>query len=116
MAGTFSTTGRNAALTGLGAAGTYISLHTADPSTTGANEISGGSPAYARVATTWGSPSAGSMAGSQVTLNVPASTTITYWGFWSAATGGNFLGGGALSASETYGSQGTYLFTATLSD
>lgn len=31
----------------------YISLHTGDPGTTGANEATGGSPAYARKLTTW---------------------------------------------------------------
>ena len=31
---------------------THISLHDDDPSTTGANEVTGGSPAYARKAAT----------------------------------------------------------------
>ena len=97
--------------------GKYISLHSASPGTTGANEISGGSPAYARIATTWGSlagTNPDSVAGSQVTINVPASTTIQYWGIWTAATGGTYLDGGALPTNETYGSQGTYLLTPTL--
>jgi hypothetical protein len=62
----------------------FISLHTATPGTTGANEVAGG--AYARVATTWGAISAASTTGSQVTINVPASTTITHWGIWDAGS------------------------------
>lgn len=90
----------------------YISLHSASPGTTGANEISGGS--YARQPTTWGTISAGAVTGSQVTINVPAGTTVVYWGIWDAATGGNYYDGGQLPSSQTYTSAGTYLLTATL--
>lgn len=107
----FSDAGVDAALAGI--TGASVSLHTADPGTTGASEVTGGT--YARVTTTWGSATASSKAGSQVTFNVPASTTITHFGIWSAATGGTFLCGGQLSATEAYGSAGTYLFTPTLS-
>ena len=111
----FSSTGENDALSGssgVTGGGTYISLHYASPSTTGANEISGGS--YARVATTWGSSSGGSNTGSQVTINVPASTTIEYFGIWSAPSGGNYIGGGPLPNNETYTGAGSYLLTPTL--
>jgi hypothetical protein len=91
--------------------GKYISLHSASPGTTGANEISGGS--YARVATTWGSESGGVSLGSAVTINVPASTTIAYFGIWTAATAGTYVDGGVLTSSETYGSAGTYVLTPT---
>lgn len=108
----FTSTAKNAAVDGIGTNATYISLHTADPSTTGASEVSGGT--YARVATTWGSSSAGSKAGSAATINVPAATTITYWGLWTAVTAGTFYYGGVLPASETYGGAGTYALTPTL--
>jgi hypothetical protein len=108
----YSDAGKNAAVNGIATAGTYISLHTADPGTTGASEVTGGT--YARVQTTWATASAGSRAGSQVTLNVPASTTITHWGFWSALTSGTFIYGGTLAANETYGSAGTYQLTPTI--
>lgn len=107
----FSATGVNDALAGFPATG-YISLHTASPGTTGASEVSGG--AYARVATTWAAASAGSRTGSQVTVNVPASTTITHFGIWDAATGGNYLGGGPLSASETFAAAGAAQVTPAL--
>lgn len=103
----FSDAGVDAALAGI--TGASVSLHTADPGTTGASEVSGGT--YVRVATTWGSATASSKVGSQVTINVPASTTITHFGIWSGAT---FLCGGTLSAPETYTAAGTYLFTPTL--
>jgi hypothetical protein len=112
---TFTAAARNAALTAVSNLGSWISLHNANPGTTGVgNEISGGS--YARIQTTWATASAGSQAGSQVTINVPAGTTIAYYGIWSAVTGGTFVGGDILPASETYGSAGTYLLTITLTD
>jgi hypothetical protein len=112
MAG-YTTAAKNSALTAVAALGNYISLHTADPSTTGANEVTGGT--YARVATTWGGSSGSADAGSQVTINVPAGVTIAFWGIWSAITGGTWVVGEALPANETYGSAGTYLLTPTLS-
>ncbi len=112
MAG-YNNTSKDVALTAVGAAATYISLHTADPGTTGTSEVSTGT--YARVQTTWGTAAASSMTGSQVTINVPASTTITYWGVWTAVSGGTYYEGGALPASQAYGSGGgTYLHTPTL--
>ena len=69
----------------------FASLHTGDPSTTGANEVSGGS--YARVAVTWGA-SSGRQASNTgaLTFNVPAATTVQYLGLFSAITGGTFRG------------------------
>lgn len=71
----------------------YASLHSAW-SASGASELSGGSPAYARLAVTWGTPSGGSMAlaGAPYAFNVPASSTVAWVGFWDAVSGGNFAG------------------------
>jgi hypothetical protein len=70
----------------------YGSLHTGY-SASGANELSGGSPAYARLALTWSSAAGGAQVLSGTyTFNVPASTTVEYIGFWDALTGGNFQG------------------------
>lgn len=99
-------------LTAAKSTATFISLHTDDPSTTGANEVTGGT--YARVATTWPAPSASSMVGSQVTINVPAGVTIKFWGLWTLVSGGTFELGEALPANESFGGAGTYLFTPTL--
>jgi len=95
-----STTEANQALstTGWG----YVSLHTADPTTTGGSEVTGGT--YARVAVTWNSPSSGSVTNSSaLSINLPASTTASYFGVWSAATAGTYYIGGALSPAITTG-------------
>ena len=98
------------AVTGLG---TYVSLHTADPGTTGASEATGGSPAYARQQTTWTAGSSdGVVSGSEVTVDA-AAATYTHFGIWSAASGGTFVGGGALSSSVTLAAQGQVKVTPT---
>ena len=69
----------------------YLSLHTAY-SATGTNEVTGGSPAYARKAATWNAAATGSKAlASNVVFDVPA-TSVAYIGLWDAVTAGNFLG------------------------
>jgi len=70
----------------------FGSLHTAY-SSSGANEVTGGSPAYARKAATWAAASSGSKATSaSMVFDVPASTTVAWVGFWDASTSGTFLG------------------------
>jgi hypothetical protein len=108
----YTTAAKNAALDGIGTAATWISLHTGDPSTTGANELPTGT--YGRIQTTWSAASASSKTGSAAVINVPASTTVTYWGFWSASTGGTFFYGGTLPSSEAFSSAGQYALTPTL--
>jgi len=101
--------GASVMLTGLSTNAGFVSLHTADPSTGGTSEVTGGSPAYARQAITWTAPSASAMSNSaQIVFNVPTSTTIRFLGYWSASTGGTFYGSRALDANQTYTSQGTY--------
>ncbi|MCG7203959.1 phage tail fiber protein [Streptomyces arenae] len=84
--------GRAAALAGgLTNAITHISLHTAAPNSAGSNELTGGT--YARKSVTWGTPSSGAASSSgQITHDVPASSTVAAYGYWSASTSGNFLG------------------------
>lgn len=64
---------------------TLASLHTGFPGTTGSNEVSGGAPAYAKKAITFGTSSGGSrsLSGS-VGFDVPA-TTVRWVGFWNAS-------------------------------
>lgn len=70
-----------------------MSLHSAFPGLTGANELSGGSPAYARVACTFGAASGGSRSTTAaVNFNVGAGNTVRWVGFWSSST---YLGYGA---------------------
>ncbi|CRK59090.1 Phage protein [Alloactinosynnema sp. L-07] len=108
----FTDTAKQTALDAVAAAAAWITLHTADPGTTGASEVAGG--AYTREQTTWAAFAGGSRVGSQVTFDVPAGVTITHWGIRTAASGGTFYYGGTLSASETFGAAGQYLFTPTL--
>lgn len=92
--------------------GAYISLHTSDPGSTGANEATGGTPAYARKQTTWtAGGSDGISTGSEVTIDVPAGT-YTHAGLWSAVTAGTFIDKVAIS-STTLGGQGTIKVTPT---
>lgn len=90
---------------------THISLHTADPGTTGASEVVGGS--YARVAVTWDPAAAGVKANNAaLVFQVPVGTTVTHVGGWTASSGGTFRGGGALGASQAFGTAGTYTINA----
>ncbi len=108
----YSAAGKNAMLDALAAVAVYASLHTADPGTDGSNEVSGGSPAYARKAITWGSATGGAIDSSNAPVfDVPASTTVTHVGFWSASSGGTFYGSADVT-DEAFSAQGTY----TLSD
>lgn len=99
--------GKNLMLSGFTGTATYVSLHTADPSTNGASEVTGGS--YARVSAAWGSPSNGAVTnGSDIVFNVPGSNTIKFIGYWSASTSGTFYGSRALDADQTFATAGTY--------
>jgi hypothetical protein len=106
-----STTAENSALSSLVGTYIYLSLHSATPGTTGASEISGGT--YARVSVTWGTPASGSVSNTNtLTVNVPASTTVAFFGLWSAATAGTYGIGGSLSSSQTFNTAGTYTIAA----
>ena len=104
----------------------WVSLHTGDPADTGANEVTGGN--YARIAVanagwtkTIASPTAG-IASATTTAEIvfpasPATTTwsgtVTHVGIWSASTAGNFLYGGALTASRIVAVGDVFKFLAT---
>src|SRR5690606_9777613 len=64
---------------------THLSLHTGDPGTTGANEVTGGT--YARVDRGYSAPTAG--AGnitSAATFKFPTGTTVFHWGACGGST------------------------------
>lgn len=95
-------------------AGTYISLHTADPGVTGLNEATVGAwPAYVRrhaevggaISTGWSLPTAGISANLlQVTFpshNGAGPLTITHFAIWDALSGGNCLESAALTVPRT---------------
>jgi hypothetical protein len=96
--------------TGYGSVIAKVSLHTADPGSTGASEVSGGSPAYARVTPPSPTYNTTGQVTFQVTFNVPAGTTVAGVGLWDSSN--NFLDGGTV-VSQAFASQGTYTATVT---
>lgn len=94
----FTTASRNLMLDANGT--THVSAHTAY-SVTGANEVTGGSPAYARKAISYAAASAQAKASStSPTFDIPSGTTVRFIGRWTALTGGTFLGMEANGGSE----------------
>lgn len=103
---------KNVAVDAVIALGNWISLHTADPSTTGASEATGGS--YARQQSTFGASSAGVATGSEVTFTGLVAATYNFFGQWSAVTAGTFRHGNVLTPSMTLGGTGTLKVTPSL--
>lgn len=104
---------KNTLVDALAALGAHVGLATGAPGTTAtpANEASGGS--YVRVATTWGTTSAGSKPGAAVIVNAQAGT-YTHGLIASAATGNTMVDNAALSPSVTLSAAGQIVITPTL--
>ena len=77
----------------------YVSLHTADPGETGANEVAPGGYTYTRQAVNFDAPAGKATQNSALLewLNMPA-VTITHLGLWDASSAGNFWWGGPFSS------------------
>lgn len=85
------------------------SLHTADPGTTGANEVSGGT--YARQAVSFDAASAGEMfLSASVTFDVPGGVTVAWVGFWSNDATPVFLASDDVT-DEAFADNGEYTLT-----
>lgn len=106
-----TTTQKNTLATAYGAAATHAALYTTAPGGTAGTEVTGGSPAYARKAITWGS-AAGGVITATVTFDVPTGTTVVGAGVHTAITAGTYLDGGTVT-SQAFSSQGTYALTLT---
>jgi hypothetical protein len=103
---------------------TYISLHTADPGDTGAGEVNLTDwPGYVRRAAEgdagvigdgWAPPNDGVSTNLKQVLypmmNGSSAVTITHFGIWDAANGGNYLCGAALYASRTLNPGDVFVF------
>lgn len=101
-----STAAKNGMLNWLAGVAGYASAHTADPGDTGAFEVSGGT--YTRKAITWNAAAAGSLDNNaNPALDIPAGTTVTHIGFWSALTAGTYYGSLDV-ADEAFTNAGTY--------
>lgn len=106
----YSAQAKNEMLDHLGTLVTHASLHTGNPGSTGASEISGGT--YARKALTWNPANTGSKTLSNTPLfNVPASTTVAYVGLWGADTAGTWYGYVDVT-DEAFAAAGTYQITS----
>jgi hypothetical protein len=112
MAQEIDDTGKNAMLDQLATLVTRVALHTGDPgaANTAANEVTGGSPAYARQAITWNAAASANLDSSNAPVfDVPAGTTVTWVSFWNTA--GTVRYGKKQVTSEAFGAQGTYTLT-----
>lgn len=106
----------------------YVSLHTADPADTGANEVVVGATNYQRVAVAaagWTKTTAGTASATNnaditfpttgtVTWSATTGSGITHVGIWDAQIGvgtPNFLFGGALSSSKLVAVGDVFKFT-----
>lgn len=103
------------------ATGLFMSIHTASPGTTGANEIVGGTGYTGnRPAIAWASASNGVVTSNDTqtyAMLVTESGGIPYFGLWTAATAGTYLGGGTtsgLSGSIPSGANVTFTSAVTL--
>lgn len=74
-------------------------------------ELSGGSPAYARLAVTWTLTGGEMRPNADLDFDVPAST-IDEWRGFSASTGGTDYGGSALDTPVTFAAQGVFRLVA----
>lgn len=107
----YSVVGKNAMLNALAALATRASLHSGDPGTNGtANELAGGTPAYARKAVTWVAADAGNInLNGTAVFDVPPAGVVLYVGLWNTA--GTAFYGATLVTQETFGAQGIYTLT-----
>lgn len=93
-----------------------LSLHSGDPGVDGlSNELSGGSPAYARQSCVFNAAASGErLLNANVTFDVPAST-VAYVGFWDYNGGSMVFHGSDPVTNEVFAAQGQYIVTATTS-
>ena len=106
---------RNAMATAYGTAAPNGALFSADPGTADAatNELTGGSPAYARKSLGWGAASASAISGG-ATFDVASGSTVAYAGVTVGAVKGTAdVRDSSTVTSQTFSSQGTYLLSVT---
>lgn len=107
---------RNAMATAYGVAAPNGTLFTADPGTSGTvtGEVSGGSPAFARKAMSWGAAAASAIVSAATAFDIPSGTTVTFFGVTVSLTLGTAdLRDKTAITSQVFSSQGTYTITAT---
>ena len=103
-------TSKNLMLEALATVAVFVSAHTADPGTTGTNELTVG-PTYVRMAIAWNAASGGAL-DSNGTSVIPcdAADVVAWLGLWSAESAGTFYGSADVT-DETFTAAGTYTVT-----
>jgi hypothetical protein len=107
-----TSTQKNTLASAYATAAAWMAAYTTAPGASAGTEPSGGSPAYARKAPTWGSPSAGVISATAVNFDIPSGSTIVGAGFHTAVTAGTYLDGASVT-SQVFSSQGVYAITPT---
>lgn len=110
---------KNALATQYKTSAPFGALFSADPGTAGAatNELTGGAPAYARVALSWGTPSGGVVTSAATTFNVASGATVAFFGVTTAGTAATAdVQDSVAVTSQAFASQGTYQVTATFTE
>ena len=76
----------------------YLSLHSANPGTTGASEFTGGGYARQAIVFTSANPTVNT-----ASISVPnaGTTAATYVGIWTTSTAGTYMGSAAMGSSVT---------------
>lgn len=93
ISGVFSTTMPTPSTTGY-----WMSLHTGDPGTTGANEYAG----VTRLQFAAGAAAGGSISNTAgLSFTTSGSSPVTHIGIWDAVSGGNFVIGAPLGSQVT---------------
>src|SRR6185503_3302076 len=108
MANDWDTTARNIMVDAVAAVGLRLALHTGDPggANSASNEVTGGSPAYARKAVAWNAASGGvATQNGDVVIDIPASTTVSWLSLWNTAGTVRYLKKDVTD--EVFGAQGT---------
>ena len=77
----------------------------------GSTEVTGGSPAYARIAVTWTGSGAVRSPSANLVFDVPSGAVVDNWRGFTALTGGTDYEGASLT-SKTFSNQGTYTLLA----
>ena len=116
MANDYDTTARNVGVDAIAAVGTRWAAHTGDPggANSASNEVTGGSPAYARKAVAWNAASGGvATQNGDVVIDIPASTTVSWLSLWNTAGTVRYLKKDVTD--EVFGAQGTYTVKGTTS-
>ena len=100
----------NYGLDGMAAVIAEVSLHSADPGTSGTDEVDGGG--YVRQTPSFNAATNASVSiDSALTFEVPGGSTVVSWvGLWDAAN--VFLGGIQLNTSEVFEGEGQFAVTS----